>query len=321
VITKEPSQDVTPLSNEPAGFPEQAAPDHLQPPPPAAKEEWWVRWLEVVKAVLVWVLSVAMLIFVPVMLAIPYFIYTWVNQGPPRPETLATDKTLILLSIVGTIFAHILTVGILWLYVTEGRKRPFAETIGLRWPTNMTPGTTVMLCCLLALVLLGIGWAVTAVWGGQKTQLDLIVESSMAARVVVALAAVATAPLIEELIYRGVLYSAFERAAGVAVAVVVVSLLFAGVHVFQYSNNISVITVITLLSFTLTLVRAYTGSVLPPFIVHLVFNGIQSLILVLAPFIDTSILDKGEPTTPATPGFDIAFQLIEKISVYLCRMT
>lgn len=318
--TKEPSQDVTPLSEARAGFPEQAVRDDLQPPP-AVHEEWWLRWLEVVKAVLVWVLSVGMLIFTPLVLAVPYFIYTWANQGPPRPETLATDKTLILLSIIGTIFAHLLTIGILWLYATEGGKRSFAQTIGFRWPTNMAPGITVALCCLLALVLLGIGWSVTAVWGGQKTQLDLIVESSMAARFVTALAAVATAPLVEELIYRGVLYSAFERAGGVAVAVVVVSLLFAGVHVFQYSNNIGVITVITLLSFTLTLVRAYTGSVIPPFIVHLVFNGIQSLILVLAPFLEKSILNNSDKATPTTPGFEIAFQLFDKISVYLCRMT
>lgn len=277
-----------------------------------------MRWLEVIKAVLVWVLSVAMLLFTPLILAIPYFIYTWINHGPPRPEALASDKTLILLSVVGTIFAHLLTLGILWLYVTEGRRRPFAQTVGFRWPTNMTPSLSIMLCCLLALVLLGIGWAVTTLWGGQKTQLDLIVESSMAARFVIAVAAVATAPLVEELVYRGVLYSALERAAGVAVSVIVVSLLFAVVHVAQYSNNISVITVITLLSFTLTLVRAYTGSVIPPFIVHLVFNGIQSLILVLAPFIEKAPV---EEATPTTPGFELAFQLIEKISVYLWRMT
>ncbi|HEX2270150.1 MAG TPA: hypothetical protein VHH35_11470, partial [Pyrinomonadaceae bacterium] len=133
MITKEPSQDVTPLSDAPAGFPEQAVRDGLQPPP-AATEEWWMRWLEVIKAVLVWVLSVGMLIFTPLILAVPYFIYTWINQGPPRPEALATDKTLILLSIVGTIFAHLLTLGILWLFITEGRKRPFAQTVRFRWP-------------------------------------------------------------------------------------------------------------------------------------------------------------------------------------------
>lgn len=320
MITKDPSQDVTPLSHEPAEVPEQAVRDALQPPPPA-KEEWFLPWLEVIKAVMVWVLSVAMLLFTPVILAIPYFIYVWVQQGPPQPEALTSDKTLILLSLIGTIFAHLLTIGILWLFVTEGGKRPFAEALGFRWPRRIAPGAGIALCSVLALVLLGIGWGVTSIWGGQKTQLDLIVESSMAARFVTALAAVATAPLVEELIYRGVLYSAFERAMGVVVAVILVSLLFAGVHVFQYSNNIGVITVITLLSFTLTTVRAYTGSVIPPFIIHLVFNGIQSLILVLAPFIDKSMLNNGDQATPTTPGFEIAFQLFEKISVYLCRMT
>jgi uncharacterized protein len=147
--------------------------------------------------------------------------------------------------------------------------------------------------------------------------LDLLVESSLPARFATAFVAVFTAPLAEELIYRGVLYSALERAAGVAVAIVVVSLLFAGVHVFQYSNNFGVITVITLLSFTLTLARAYSGSVLPPFIIHLVFNGIQSLVLVLSPFIDSSLLEKGEQVTPTTPGFELAGQLLG----YLCRMT
>lgn len=283
-------------------------------------EPQWMAWLDVVKAGLIWVLSVAMLIFTPVVLAIPYFIYLWTQEGPPRAEALTADKTLILLSIVGTIVAHLLTIGILWLFVTEGGNRSFAQALAFRWPKNITPGAGIALCGLLAVVLLGIGWAVTSVWGGQKTQLDLIVESSMAARFVTALAAVATAPLVEELIYRGVLYSAFERAAGVLVAVIVVSLLFAGVHVFQYINNVGVITVITLLSFTLTTVRAYTGSVIPPFIIHLVFNGIQSLILVLAPFLEKSILNNGDQATPTTPGFEIAFHLFEKISVFLCRM-
>lgn len=278
-------------------------------------------WLEVIKALAIWALSVAMLLFAPLILAVPYFIYSWVQQGPPRPEALNADKTLILLTLIGTIFAHLLTLGMLWLFVTDSGKRPFAEALGFRWPRRIAPGAGVALCSLLALVLLGIGWGITSIWGGEKTQLDLIVESSMAARFVTALAAVATAPLVEELIYRGVVYSAFERATGTVVAVIFVSLLFAGVHVVQYKNNIGVILVITLLSFTLTGVRAYTGSVIPPFIIHLVFNGIQSLILVVAPFIDKNMLNNGDEATPTTPGFEIAFQLFEKISVYLCRMT
>jgi len=73
------------------------------------------------------------------------------------------------------------------------------------------------------------------------------------------------------------------------VAIALVSLLFAGVHVFQYRNNIAVILAITLLSVTLTVTRAVTGSVLPGFIMHVVFNGIQSVFIVLSGFLDKDI--------------------------------
>jgi membrane protease YdiL (CAAX protease family) len=316
---------VTPLSDEQAGFPEQPVSYVLPPPPPfpppARMTDSTAAWLEVIKAFGAWLLSVALLLFVPVIVALPYIIYHWANFGPPRPEALGADKTVIFLSIVGILPAHLLTLGLVWWLVTGGGKRPFFKPLGLHWPNNMSPGFLTLLCLLLALVLLAMGWAVTTLWGGSKTQLDLILESSTAARIATALVAVATAPLVEELIYRGLLYSSLERAAGRGFAVVIVSLLFAGVHVFQYMSNIGVILVITLLSFTLTLTRAYTGSVLPPFLIHLVFNGIQSLFIVLALFIDKDLLQKSEEITPTTPGLELAGRLFETIAVYVCRMT
>lgn len=267
-----------------------------------------------------WAGSFGFLLFVPLILAVPYIVYSFVKHGVPRSDALLNDKMLIVLSVVGTILAHLLTLLLIWYYVTTSGQKPFGKSIGLQWPKSIPAGLGTLVCSVIAIALLGVGWAITQFIGGEKTQLDLIVESSMAARFATALAAVATAPLVEELIYRGVLYSALERAAGVGVAFAVVSLLFAGIHVFQYINNVGVILVITVLSMTLTLARAYTGSVIPPFIIHLVFNGIQSLVLVLAPFLEKSIL-KQEEVTPTTPGFELAFHLIEKISVYLCRMT
>lgn len=306
---------MTPLSEEQAGFPEQVVHDHLTPPPaphamPAS------AWFEVVKAFVVWVLSVVMLAVVPLAVALPYLIYEIAKFGPPRPEALAEDKTLIFLSILGVLPTHLLTLALIWLLFTEGGKRPLFKTLDFHWPKNVSPAVGILLCVLLALVLLGIGLGVTSLWGGNKTQLDLLVESSMAARVATALVAVLTAPLVEEMIYRGVLYSALERAAGRAISVLLVSLLFAGVHVLQYSNNIAVIVVITMLSFTLTLARAYTGSLVPPFIIHLVFNGIQSIIIIVTPFIQ-----KGEEITPTTPGFELTGRFLEAISVYVWRMT
>lgn len=318
VITKDPSQRVTPLANdpagEPAGFPEQVARDDLRQP---VAETPAGRWVQVGGAFLVWGASVLFLLLIPVIVALPYIAYNWINHGPPRPEDLASDKTLIFLSIIGILPTHLLTLGLIWMYVTRIGRRPFSTMPGFGWPKNMSPWVTTGLAILLAFVLLVIGWAVTQVLGGNKTQLDLLVESSLPSRFATVFVAVFTAPLVEELIYRGVLYGALERAAGVGIAIVVVSLLFAGVHVFQYSNNLGVITVITLLSFTLTCARAYSGSILPPFIIHLVFNGIQALVLALTPFIDSNLLEKGEKVTPTTPGLELAGHLIS----YLCRMT
>lgn len=309
---------MTPLSNEQAGFPAQISPDGLTPPRSAEPQAY--AWLEVLKAFVIWILSVAMLAVVPVLVAVPYLIYQWTTSGPPRPDAILTDKTLIFLSILGILPTHLLTIALVWLFVTQSGRKPFWEALDFRWPHYSSPMVATLLCVLLALALLAIGLAITTVWGGSKTQLDALVESSMAARIATALVAVLTAPLAEELIYRGVLYSALERAANKAISIVLVSLLFAGVHVLQYSQNIGVILVITLLSFTLTLSRAYTGSLVPPFIIHLVFNGIQAIIIVLSPFIEKDFLQKGEQITP-TPGLELFSRLFETISVYLCRMT
>ncbi len=258
----------------------------VQPSPGPQSIVWWLPWLEVGKALMVWVISVMFLLFIPVIIALPYLIYKIVASGAPSPEALAADKTLIFLSVLGIVPAHLLTLLATWAFVSNWGRRPFWKNLEFEWPKNVGPMVAGLLSLLVAIALLAIAWVVTSYWGGSKTQLDLLIESSMPARFLTAFVAVATAPLVEELVYRGVLYSAIEKAGGVVVAVLIVSLLFAGVHVFQYINNVAVITVITLLSFTLTITRAYTGKLLPCFVIHLVFNGIQSLILVLAPFVD-----------------------------------
>jgi len=84
---------------------------------------------------------------------------------------------------------------------------------------------------------------------------------------------------------------------GLGWAIGIVSALFAGVHVLQYHNNIGVILVITLLSVTLTVIRAWTGRLLPTVVIHLIFNGIQSLVLVIEPLV------RKPDVTPSVPGF------------------
>lgn len=238
------------------------------------------------QALLIWVMSIALLFLVPLLAIIPYVIYKVLVYG--SAEGLGTDANLMFISIISVLPAHILTFLVVWFFVTNKGRDSFWKTLGWSWPENFGPGKTIGLAVGLFLLAGLITWLV----GGSETQLDQIINSSLKARFATAFLAAATGPLVEELVYRGVLYSALQRAIGLVWAVVVVSILFAGVHVFQYYKNLGVIAVIVILSVSLTLVRAFTGSLLPSFVMHLVFNGIQALYLVLQPFVGKPAVEK-----------------------------
>src|SRR5262249_39622181 len=115
------------------------------------------------------------------------------------------------------------------------------------------------------------------------TDFEKILKLGYSVRVMIAVLAVVTAPLVEEIVYRGVLYYGIERAGGPTAAVVIVTFLFALVHVPQYWGSVATIAAILSLSFVLTMLRAWTGKLLPCVATHLVFNAIQAGMLLLAP--------------------------------------
>lgn len=257
------------------------------PPPPSPISESASKFLQLLLAFLTWIASCFFLLIVPAILALPYVIYKFTTEQGFRTESLATDKTLILLSLLGVIPAHALTIFVAWAVVTSWKKRPFWKTLQWSWPENFGLWRRISLA-VLAVALLWLGSRVARVLGGGETEIDLLINSSFPARITLAFLAAATAPFVEEVIYRGVLYAALERAFGAVCAVLVVSVMFTGVHVVQYRNNLGVIAVISMLSVSLTLVRAFTGRLLPCFLMHLVFNGIQSIYIVLSPYLEST---------------------------------
>jgi hypothetical protein len=94
-----------------------------------------------------------------------------------------------------------------------------------------------------------------------------------------------TAPLVEEVVYRGILYSAFQKTFSVPWAIVAVTLMFAAVHFVQYWGSPGTIILICVLSLILTMIRVKTDSLLPCIIMHTIFNGIQSVALILEPYL------------------------------------
>jgi hypothetical protein len=134
------------------------------------------------------------------------------------------------------------------------------------------------------LIILGGFFAVAALIGyflpAQDNELMRILRSSRTTVYFVAFMATFTAPLVEEVIYRGLLYSAIQRSLGVGSAVVIVTALFAGVHFWQYWGSPGTIVSICLLSLIITLIRVRTDNLLPCVVFHTIFNGLQSLGLI-----------------------------------------
>jgi hypothetical protein len=244
-------------------------------------------------AFLIWLASVLLLFAVAIVFLIPYIA---IKAGSvPREELgqfIANDQTAILLTVLSGIPAHLLTIGIIWAVVTRFGKRPFWRTLGWSRGKGFGFWTSAGLAALLYIVSI----LMIYLFGQQDTDTALgkIIGSSRGAALAIAFMAVVTAPFTEELVYRGVLYSALQKVGGRLWAVIGVMVLFTLIHVPQYWPNYGVIGAICLLSISLTLVRAYTGRLLPCFIMHIVFNGIQSAIIIFEPYLRQLFTKSGQ---------------------------
>lgn len=93
--------------------------------------------------------------------------------------------------------------------------------------------------------------------------------------------AVVIAPLVEEIVFRGYFFHIIKEWLGGKKAVTIISLTFAFLHVGQYWGDWLAITAVMLLSFTLTVLRARTGTTVASIITHYVYNGSVTILPIL----------------------------------------
>jgi membrane protease YdiL (CAAX protease family) len=194
------------------------------------------------------------------------------------PEVKFTQNAVIL-TLVITLFMQVAGFVLAWMVVTKIGRRPFWRTLGWGW----IPQFKFVHAIGLAFLMIGVAILAERALPHQETDLEKFLKMGMSVRIMVAALAVATAPLIEEIVYRGVIFSSVEGLMGKAAAVIIVTLLFALVHVPQYWGSVASLAAILSLSFVLTLLRAWTGKLLPCVATHLVYNAIQAVFLLLAP--------------------------------------
>lgn len=238
-------------------------------------------------AFLVWVVSIVLLIVIPLLLLIPFSLHRGLNPSSPeyanQLASLATsDKSAIFLQVLALLPTHLLTFAMVWALVTRFGRFPLLASLGWGWSGRLRFWGSVG----LGVALFVAGTAIAKLLGSeQPTQLEQIINSSPAARYLIAALAVLTAPLVEEFVYRGVLYAALQKLVGVYGAVFIILGLFTLIHVPQYWPNYGVIAAVGMLSVSLTIIRAYTGRLLPCIVIHLVFNGITSILLLIEPYL------------------------------------
>jgi len=90
------------------------------------------------------------------------------------------------------------------------------------------------------------------------------------------LLAVVVAPLVEEMLFRGILLPVLMKKIGLGAAVVVSSILFALIH-----QHLPSLIPLFVLSIALSLLYVYSGSLWGAIVLHALFNGISICILLL----------------------------------------
>ena len=199
------------------------------------------------------------------------------SAGPAQPDTSLPSAVDM---VGGILFSEVIFLGIAAgpLVGMKLRGMSLREAFGVKQLGVGAVFGAALVLLLLAFPLIGLSLEISRVLlasrGYHNTEPQEMVrflerDGSQAARLVVAFSAVVLAPFQEELIFRGYLYGVARRYVGPAAGAVLVSLLFAAVHLHTPS-----FAGLFVLAMCLTLAYEWTGCLLVPMAMHAMFNSI-----------------------------------------------
>jgi uncharacterized protein len=267
-ITNEPALESDLRKTVPENLPDEYTPDN----PP------WTS----LQAIVLLIVNVALIYILPSLLIIPYFLVTGkkIAAGENALQVLLSDPWAVSIALGGTFLAHILVMIAAWIIITKFNRFSFTEMLGWKWGGfKFWHGFVILIGVYVVAV------TFSSLLGNPDNEMMQLLRSSRTAVIIVAIIATFSAPVVEEVVFRGVLYSAFQKSFGVPAAVFGVTFLFAIAHVGQYYPNFASIISVTILSLILTLIRVRTGNLWPCIFFHFIFNGIQAILLVAAPYL------------------------------------
>lgn len=116
----------------------------------------------------------------------------------------------------------------------------------------------------------------------EPLAIDRLFSSRAAAWLVIA-AGVLVAPFVEELIFRGYIYTLLEQRWGMTSAVLASGLLFGAIHFHQLYPGYFQMVLISVVGLVFSLARARAGTVLASILLHFTYNATLSLLFLLSP--------------------------------------
>lgn len=199
----------------------------------------------------------------------------------PSGRTVAADKGSSAVDMIaGIVFSEVIFLGIAAgpLVSMKLRGMSLRESFGLTrlGVGSVSAGAFMLLLVAFPLIAASLELSRVLLAGAgyhntkpQEMVRFLAENRSWAARIAVAVSAMVLAPFQEELIFRGYLYGVARRYFGPAGGMILVSLLFAAIHVHAPS-----FAGLFVLAVCLTLAYEWTGSLLVPMAMHAMFNSI-----------------------------------------------
>ncbi len=163
---------------------------------------------------------------------------------------------------------------LIWAMIRISYGLPF--TNGIRWEGSKRGIKTALLAGLALPVINSVSTLIFAPPDPAEIPLIKMISTPLDLAVF-SVFAIAVAPLVEELLFRGWMYPAFEKKMGPVAAVVVTTLLFAAPHIFQLGSYAFGVVLIGFLGIATGILRARTGGVAAPFVCHLLYNVILVL--------------------------------------------
>jgi len=158
-------------------------------------------------------------------------------------------------------------------------QQPLWRSLGWKKPTWKEVGGYLAGGCGLALV------ASFGLWLLPDTQpfpLEKLFSSRTASFAVGAFA-IFIAPVVEEVVFRGLLFAVVERTMGLPIAVVITALLFAGLHVPEYWHAWNHLLMILVVGFVFSTARGISGKLTPSTVLHIGYNSL----IIVGVFIST----------------------------------